>query len=491
VVCLSFRDESSMAKSTPIQIGDTICDKYRVERVLGEGGVGVVLLGRHLELDQLVALKVLLAADDEEHVKRFIREARASVRMKGEHVVRVMDVGRLASGTPFMVMEYLEGEDLGEVVGRGALGVADAADFLLQACEGIAEAHALGIIHRDLKPQNLFLTRRTHKRPMVKVLDFGIAKSFSPLGDEKALTATQAVIGSPRYMSPEQMRASRDVDVRTDVWSLGVCLYEFLAGTAPFDGYTLADLCARVLTQEPTPIRELRADVPEALSQVIAGCLRKDPRERISDVAELAAGVEPFAPYSAKGSAERILTILQTPISVRMSDDEREPAPAPAPPPAATGVSPIEAPDHLGVRTAATFESLHEAPASRPRWARGKWVAVGGVGALGLVALTLSLTGGREPTRAGASVDVAAAHGAELPPSNHAEEPSTMPAMAVSASAPSPPIADPSKTRSATTPPDAGARPKSAPRNPATVRPTPPLPVPASSAGSSSPSSIF
>ncbi len=210
----------------------------------------MVVQARHLELHQPVAIKILLLRDDGEQVARFMQEARAAVRLRSEHVAKVTDVGRLPDGTPYMVMEFLEGENLASVSERCPLAVEDAATFMLQACEGVAEAHSLGIVHRDLKPANLFLTRNARGRPLVKVLDFGIAKRGDASGDDRRLTGALAVIGSPPYMSPEQVRASRDVDVRSDIWSLGVSLYELLTGRLPFDGDTVQDICARVLTDD-------------------------------------------------------------------------------------------------------------------------------------------------------------------------------------------------------------------------------------------------
>ncbi|HEX4446081.1 MAG TPA: protein kinase [Polyangiaceae bacterium] len=299
------------SKQKPVSAGDVIGGKYRVERELGEGGVGFVVQARHIELGQLVAIKILVLRDDKEQVARFTQEARASVRLRGEHVAKVTDVGRLDDGTPYMVMEFLEGENLSTLTDRGALPLEDAATFLLQACEGIAEAHSLGIVHRDIKPANLFLTRGPTGRPLVKVLDFGIAKrSDNAVGDTR-LTGALAVIGSPPYMSPEQVRASRDVDVRSDVWSLGATLYELLTARVPFDGATVQDVCARILTEQPPPLVHWRPGLPEGMQTVVDSCLAKDPARRFPSVWELAAGLEPFAPPSAR-NAERVREILFT-----------------------------------------------------------------------------------------------------------------------------------------------------------------------------------
>src|SRR3954470_13666053 len=212
----------------PVQEGEILAGKYRVERVLGVGGMGVVVAATHLQLDERVAIKFLVpdALSSDEAVARFAREARAAVKIKSEHVARVIDVGTLDNGAPYMVMEYLEGGDLSRVLqAQGPLPVEDAVEYVLQACEAIAHAHVLGIVHRDLKPANLFLTKRNDGSQSVKVLDFGISKVLSgnsgASSSDAAMTRTRAVMGSPLYMSPEQMTSTRDVDGRTDIWALG------------------------------------------------------------------------------------------------------------------------------------------------------------------------------------------------------------------------------------------------------------------------------
>ncbi len=205
----------------PVVEGDVIAGKYRVDRAVGRGGMGIVVAASHLFLPQRVAIKLLLSTESPALVQRFLREARAVVRLKGEHVVRVFDVGELGSGIPHIVMEYLEGEDLSDVLrARGTLSVVDAADYVLQACLAMAEAHAAGIVHRDLKPANLFLTTTPGGATLIKVLDFGVSKEVpgSTEGVGGSLTQTREMLGSPIYMSPEQMRSSRSVDARSDVW---------------------------------------------------------------------------------------------------------------------------------------------------------------------------------------------------------------------------------------------------------------------------------
>ncbi|WP_437961686.1 protein kinase [Sorangium sp. So ce119] len=297
-----------------VREGQVIAGKYRVERVIGAGGMGVVVAATHLQLEERVAIKLLLpaAARSRTLSERFVREARAAVKVKSEHVARVTDVGTLESGTPYMVMEYLSGSDLADALRAGGRVPPQAAvEYVLQACEALAEAHAAGIVHRDLKPANLFLTRRADGSPCVKVLDFGISK-VAPSGSDPRITDTTAVMGSPLYMSPEQLKSSRDVDARTDVWSLGVILFELLAGEPPFDGATMPQLCVAIMQGVPRPLAALRVDVPPGLEAVILRCLEKTPERRFRDVGELAAALAPFASGRARLSVERISGIARS-----------------------------------------------------------------------------------------------------------------------------------------------------------------------------------
>jgi eukaryotic-like serine/threonine-protein kinase len=241
-----------------IREGDVLAGKYQVERVLGIGGMGVVVAARHLDLQELRAVKLMLGSVErsKEAVERFLREARAAARLKSENVARVHDVGRLENGTPYLVMEYLEGADLQALLkSRGPLPMREAVEHVLGACEAIDEAHAAGVIHRDLKPSNLFITRGKHGRPLTKVLDFGISKVAPQPGSAPALdmTKTSTFLGSPLYMSPEQMMSSRNVDARTDIWSLGIILFELTTGVKPFEGETITQVCGRVFQETPPP----------------------------------------------------------------------------------------------------------------------------------------------------------------------------------------------------------------------------------------------
>jgi serine/threonine protein kinase len=327
---VSFLDDGAIARvralaSEPLLApGTLVAGKYRVEGVIGEGGMGVILAARHEELDRPVALKLLRDPRGGDDETRLLREARALSRLESEHVARVLDVGRLDDGAPYLVIERLEGKDLARALrDRGALPAAEAVDCVLQASEAVAEAHALGIVHRDLKPSNLFLTRRRDGSACVKVLDFGISK-VEGAGDERSLTGPSAVIGSAWYMSPEQLRSSKHVDARTDVWALGVVLHELVAGTPPFDAETAAGVGARIAAGTPLRLRDVRPEAPAGLEAAILRCLEKDPAARFADLAELARAIAPFAATSG-ASAERIRRVLHA--------DPPSPAPLPEPSP--------------------------------------------------------------------------------------------------------------------------------------------------------------
>jgi len=301
-----------------VQPGDVLAGKYRVERVLGVGGMGVVVAAHHLQLDERVALKFLRpqALGSPEWVARFAREARAAVKIKSEHVARVIDVGQLDDGAPYIVMEYLEGQDLSAMLAAsGVMPFDQAVDFVLQASEAIAQAHALGIVHRDLKPSNLFCIRAPDGLLKIKVLDFGISKAmpgtFGSGNQDMGMTRTTAIVGSPVYMSPEQMQSSKNVDWRTDVWSLGIILYELLAGEVPFHSETVTELAIRVATEPTPPMRALRRDTPPALERVVMRCLEKTPERRFQNVAELAAALVAFGSRRAAASLEKIQGTLQ------------------------------------------------------------------------------------------------------------------------------------------------------------------------------------
>jgi serine/threonine-protein kinase len=336
--------------------GTLVAGKYRVDGVLGSGGMGVVLSATHVQLRERVAIKVLRASRSRHPgaVERFMREARAASRIRGEHVVRVFDVGLLDDETPYLAMEYLDGLDLSaHVEARGALPVAQAVDYVLQACEALAEAHARGIVHRDLKPANLFLTRRPDGSECVKVLDFGVSKTSErlggvphaeeeetrseprlaslvaadtlegtpPPGDSPAhreirarpheLTRSGTAIGSPRYMAPEQMASPRDVDARADVWSLGAVLFELVTGRAAFGADSVEGVVHDVMASRHASVRESVPGAPAALDAVVRRCLSVDRGDRFQSMASLARALAPLASPGGRESAERVARIGQ------------------------------------------------------------------------------------------------------------------------------------------------------------------------------------
>ncbi|HEV3190011.1 MAG TPA: serine/threonine-protein kinase, partial [Polyangiaceae bacterium] len=308
--------QSNLEGEAGVREGEVLAGKYRVERVLGIGGMGVVVAATHLQLETKVALKFLLPAmlRNQEVVGRFAREARAAVRIQSEHVARVSDVGTLENGAPYMVMEFLEGEDLAAWIQRnGALPVDQAVDFVIQACVGVASAHGIGIVHRDLKPANLFCLRGNDGQFVIKVLDFGISKvnNLAVSDGGGSMTHTSAVMGSPYYMSPEQMVSAKDVDARTDIWALGVVLYELLTAQTPFAGESFAEIAIKVATASFAPVRSYRPDAPPGLEAVLIKCLEKDKIRRYTNVAELALALADFGSRRSRPLIERVVGIIQ------------------------------------------------------------------------------------------------------------------------------------------------------------------------------------
>ncbi len=294
---------------TGIVVGTVFQEKYRVDSILGQGGMGVVAACTHLQLNERVAIKMLRkdVLLDEEAIERFTREARAAAKLKSEYVARVTDTG-LFDGVPYMVMEFLEGLDLGQLLEqRGTLPIPWACELTLQTAEALAEAHSLGIVHRDVKPTNLFVTWRPDGSAIVKVLDFGISKTSA--GTDMQLTQTQSLLGTPAYMSPEQMRSARLVDSRSDIWSLGSVLYELIEGRRPFEADSFSEMCVKVAVDAPSPMTL----APPALQHVIMKCLAKGPEQRYASMADLGADLVQFVQDQHQGQklVERMGRVLR------------------------------------------------------------------------------------------------------------------------------------------------------------------------------------
>jgi eukaryotic-like serine/threonine-protein kinase len=340
----------------PLSVGTVLAKKYRVERLIGEGGTGLVVGATHLQLEQKVAIKVLRTALASDEIRlRFEREARAIAQISSEHVVLVLDVGTLDDGSPFMVMEHLEGKDLARMLKEsGPLSVEDAVDCMLQVCEALEEAHANGIVHRDLKPANLFVTRRDDGAPHIKVVDFGISKILdSKVRGGNEVTSAFAVLGSPRYMAPEQVRNSKEVDGRADLWSVGTVLFQLITGKHAFDAESNVAASLKVLTAEPAKLRDYAPKAPPALELVVSRCLEKDVENRWSSAGELARALEPFASDRIRESIAQMREAREAPslnIALSVSSTSEHPPPVtrssipPMPPRYPTPATPVPPP---------------------------------------------------------------------------------------------------------------------------------------------------
>ena len=394
--------------------GEIVAGKYRVVRVLGVGGMGVVIEAEHLLLERRVALKFMgpLLASDREAVARFLREARAASAVPSEHVVKVLDVDTLDDGIPYIVMERLYGEDLAALSEKcGKLEVGRAVGYLIEAGEALAYAHAKGIVHRDLKPANLFLTKREDGSELVKVLDFGIAKSAADSSGH-GVTTSRTVLGSPRYMAPEQMQSAKSADARADIWALGTILFELVSGRPAFTGETLAALSVAICAG---PVPDLAAALPSAprvLVEVVSRCLARSPQDRYASISELVVALAPLAPESVARELARIAAIgASSPSGAGPSGRPLAPS---VPPPASPPIAPES--DFVSAR-----EASFPAPGA-PRVALRI-----GVGAVLSIALAIAAWAFSRAPSTEAGVTASSSSSAETRPVSTAPLPSALP----------------------------------------------------------------
>lgn len=409
--------------------GDVLVAKYRIERVIGEGAMGVVYAAHHELLDMPVALKMLHPdAVEEESIVRFLHEAKVCARIRSEHVCAVVDVGLLDEGTPYLAMELLHGTDLANVLARKRrLPLETAIDYCLQALDGLEHAHAAGAVHRDLKPTNLFLhTPEGGGREVLKVIDFGVCKSDLMLG----MTRVGAFIGSPYYMSPEQIMDAARVDGRTDVWSIGVVLYEMLAGAMPFEGETMAEVVQKILEDAPAALLDRRPDLPRELSAIVNRCLRRSPDERYATAGELARALAPYGSSAAAGASDfaRAATLpmdVRAPTGAAAGPSSVPPvamSPSTPPPPAPGAATGTSSPPSMTPCTSSARVPAH-------RSARRSWVLYGaasaavavivGVATFGVVDRVLPRTASTGST--GAAAGERAADALDTPPTSAVE----------------------------------------------------------------------
>jgi serine/threonine-protein kinase len=402
---------TSHTKRVPFEPDALIGGRYRVISLIGVGGVGRVFLARHIELDTDVAMKVLRPemAERPEAVQRFAREARASVHLQSERIARVFDVGT-HEGTPYFVMEYLVGCDLLELRQRESIDTPTLCEFFIQACEGLADAHAKGVVHRDIKPENLFIVRDTNGWRSLKIFDFGISKvsltgRYSDV--DIASMRTELMMGTPHYISPEQIRSTRDVDHRTDLWSLGVVMFEVLSGgVLPFrEEREVTALIAEVLEQPHRSLLDVAPNVPEGLAAIVDRCLTKDREQRYQSAAEIAVELLPFAPVRARASAERAVAAMQ--VAGLMAINADMGSLRPSQPPAADRVSrmtPVAKAERSGQPAAlgeakARVEAKALVEESEGPRRRPAGLVLGGLLAVALLALAMTLRTSEKPAQ--------------------------------------------------------------------------------------------
>jgi serine/threonine-protein kinase len=366
-------------------VGTVLDGKFQIEKALASGAAGDVYEAMHLGLATRVAVKVLRPGIPETadiRRKRFMREARVAAGLKSEHVVRIYDIVAPPEGPTYIVMELLQGETLAERVRRvGALPVAEAVNFVLQAAKPLGEMHDEAIVHRDVKPSNLFLARDADGKERIKLLDFGVAAFQQPVARaDSSLTLSEVVVGTPRYMAPEQVQASKRVDARADVWALGVTLYELLAGTPPFDGQTVLAVLNQIEKREPRRLTEVRSEVPAALADIVHACLTKDPAGRPGSARALAEALGAVTGARASTRRDRrplvaagvLAVLVVVGIAAVLRHAPEAPAEAAAAPPTPTSPStptPTPTPTSTSMSTSTSISTprrVSPKPALRP-----------------------------------------------------------------------------------------------------------------------------
>ena len=464
-----YAPDATSFKPEDYAVGSVLAGKFRIERVIGIGSMGVVLAATHLGIDEKVAIKFIRSEMQKLPgvLARFAREAKAAVRLKSEHIAQVLDVGVSDSIGPYIVMEYLEGQNLAEILEtQGPLEIRRACHYVMQACEALAMAHANGITHRDIKPENLFVTRQGD-RELVKLLDFGISKAAltgKVFGDDLSEGDNACLLGTPLYMSPEQIRATAEVHHPTDIWSLGAVLYELITGRSAFVADSVAQVWNRILETNPGPLAHYCPHAPAELQVVIDRCLEKDPGRRFGSVADLALALQVFAPSRARQHAQRACAILG-----RVSDSVYPSAPPSMTSLRATAVGRSSRPAGplltLPEPSAAPPASSRQSWVVTPRPSRGRWAVLGLIGAALIAVGLFTIPSGQSPR--GPSVaspsEVAAL---EAP----APEPAPRPSAPARAPEPAPVVAPPEPAAPA---PEAQASPQAAEARPHALAPAP------------------